>query len=261
MPNFQSLEECQQIVENDLKKIPDNYKNFTDKTRNDKNINPWKRMVVGILTCKRTVKRLDNFLMIYREIFEKLGLDYYIIVADPDIETKLDFVVNDETRIFMAKAKESYETLAHKVAIFYSYINNFTEYDYVIKVNDGCLLDLSKVLGKLDSPYIGSILKPTSNKTKFIFHHKLKEIYPNMNTELYNIRYAGGGYGYRINRKLIKIIDKYKHHILSLDISCEDILFGQIFYLEGVCVVYHSIGRYDYIESNNNNNNNKNKLY
>ena len=54
MPRFQSLEECQQIVINDIKKISDKYKNFDDKNRYNKIINPWKRMVVGILSCDRT---------------------------------------------------------------------------------------------------------------------------------------------------------------------------------------------------------------
>jgi hypothetical protein len=263
MHRFQSLEACQQIVKNDIKKIPDKYKNFDEKTRDNKITNPWKRMVVGILSCDRTSKRLASFLAVYKDIFTNLGLDYYIIYADPDIKTEqgLDFVVNDSSRIFTAKAKESYETLAHKVAIFYSYVYNYTDYDYVIKLDDGCLVDLSKVLGRLECPYVGSVLKPTSNKIHknkcsdkrynkidLDFGHNFKELIPDMSDEqyksLYHIRLAGGGYGYRVSREAIQFIDKYKEHILSLGLSYEDVLFGQIFHLEGIGIAWHGIGRY-----------------
>ena len=85
MPNFRSVEVCQEIVANDLEKIPDEYKNFDDKTRNNRSVNPWKKMIVGILSCKRTHNRLVNWLTIYDDIFKILGLEYYIIYADPSM--------------------------------------------------------------------------------------------------------------------------------------------------------------------------------
>ena len=191
---------------------------------------------------------------------------FYIIYADPDIKTKdeLDFTVDHKSRTFIAKSKESYETLAHKVAIFYSFIYNFTDYDYVVKADDGFLLNLSKLIDKLDCHYIGAVLKPTSNrihinkctdkqynKIHLDFGHNLKDFLPNMDEELYkslyHIRLAGGGYGYRISREALKIVDKYKKHILSQGLSYEDVLFGQILYLEGINVTWHGIGRYHHI--------------
>lgn len=64
---------------------------------------------------------------------------------------------------------------------------------------------------------------------------------------LYRINLAGGGYGYRISRNCLEHIDKYKSHILSLGLSYEDVLFGQIFYLEGIKVTNLHIGKYHLI--------------
>jgi hypothetical protein len=266
MPYFQSVDVCQEIVRKDLVKIPKEYKDFDSQTR-DGCTNPWKRMVVGIVTCKFHQKRFENYIEIFSKIYGDLGLDYYAILADPDIQTEggNDYVVDHVTRTFTAKVNESYETLAHKLAIFYSYVYNSTDYDYVVKSDDGCLVDLSKVIQKLEYDYAGAVLKPTVNsvhfgkcsnkeynKTKLDFGHNFKESFPDIEEEryqeLYHIRLGGGGYGYRLSREALQYIDKYKAHILSLGLSYEDVLFGQILYLEGIKVSWHGIGRYHYID-------------
>jgi Galactosyltransferase len=266
MPYFNSVEECQQIVARDLKSIPDKFKNFTKVTWNNKAKNPWRRMVVGVVTCKKYEKRLNNFLILFEDIFAQLGLDFYMIYADPDLETANgdDYLVDHENRIFIAKANESYETLAHKLAIFYSYIYNHTDYDYVIKADDGCLLNLKEVISKLDKPYVGATLKPTLNtihkgkcsnkeynKINLDFGHEFKRYNPQIEEklyqELYHINLAGGGYGYRLSREAIGKIVKYKSHVLSLGLTYEDVLLGQMLYIEGVRVTRVGIGRYHYI--------------
>ena len=267
MPYFNSIEECKKVVANDLKAIPENLKTFTKVSRDNKATNPWKKMVVGIVTCKKNQKRLDNFLLLFSDIFANFGLDYFIILADPNLKTERgkDYTVDLQNRIFTAKAKESYETLAHKLAIFYSYIYNQTDYEYVIKSDDGCLLNLKEVITKLDQPYVGSTLKPTLNvihkgkcldkelnKISLDFGHEFKKFNPKMDDKLYNelyhINLAGGGYGYRLSRTALQHIDKYKNHVLSLKLSYEDVLFGQIMYIEGINVTRVALGRYHYIE-------------
>lgn len=266
MPCFNSIEECQKVVTRDLDAIPDKFKNFTEETKNDRSKNPWRRMILGIVTCKKHQRRLQSFMIIFKEIFEQLGLEYYTICADPELETEegLDYTIDHETRVFTAKAKESYETLAHKLAIFYSYVNNETDYDYIIKSDDGCLLNLKEIVTKLDKPYVGATLKPTLNvihrgkcsekkynNVDLDFGHELRVFDPEMDEttykKLYHINLAGGGYGYRLERRAFQHVDKYKSHILSLGLSYEDVLFGQIFYLEGVNVTRVGIGRYHFI--------------
>ena len=266
MTHFQSEDKCREIIAKDLENVPEEYKKFNDVTRNNRDTNPWKKVIIGIVTCKKYNSRYQNFLSLFADIFKEFGIEYYAIVADPDIEVKdgLDYSIDRASRTFTAKANESYETLAHKLAIFYSYVNNYTDFEYIVKVDDGCLLNMSRILYKPEFPYAGSALKPTSNKCHFNkcsskeynktlldFGHNFKEFNPNMTDELYeslyHIRYAGGGYGYRLHRDAFQHIDKYKAHILSLGLSYEDTIFGQILHLEGVNVSYHGIGRYHYI--------------
>jgi len=266
MPYFNSLETCQKAVGKDLAAIPDEFKNFDDETRNDKSKNPWKKMVVAVVTCKKFERRLNNFLILFKDIFADLGLDYYLVYADPNVETEggLDYTIDHEKRVFVAKAKESYETLAHKLSIFYSYVYNQTDYDYVVKADDGCLLKLNYLITKLDKPYVGATLKPTLNtihrgkcsnkaynKSSLDFGHELKRFDPEMKDDtydkLYHINLAGGGYGYRINRDCLQHIDKYKEHTLSLGLSYEDVLLGQILFLEGIKVARVPIGRYHFV--------------
>lgn len=260
--NF-SLERCIEIVGNDLKKISNALATVDEETKNIRSVNPWTQMVVGVVSSFANHKRLANYLTIFGEAFDNLELDYYVILADPNIEPEdgKDFVLYEDTRIFLAKAKDSYETLAHKLAIFYSYICQHTDYDYVIKCDDGCLLDLNNTIVNLEADYIGTVLTPTLNTVHFgkctdqayntqklDFGHSLKHIKPDMDDKLYDslyhIRYAGGGYGYRFNRKALQCIDRYKPHILSLGLSYEDILFAQICFLEGIHVTSQDIGRY-----------------
>jgi hypothetical protein len=261
-----SFEECQKIIKEDVEKIPENLRYFDSESINDPMQNPWKRMVVGIVSCKKHNGRLQSFLMLFSDIFAELGLDYYIIYADPDIETEegVDFSVDHDNRFFYAKSTEAYESLAHKLAIFYSYIYNHTDYEHVIKADDGCLINLSSVIKLLNHTYIGSGMHPTSsgchrgkcskkeyNHSNVDFGHNFMEFYPEMDDDmyksLYKVSYAGGGYGYRIGREAMKHIDKYKAHILSIGLSYEDVIFGQVFFLEGIKLYWHGIGRYHFI--------------
>lgn len=270
MPRWGTVEECQEIVNADMKKIPNSLKNFDSSAREDRERNPWRNMVVAIVTCAKNKKRYDNFMLIFGDIFKQLGLNYYVIAADHNIvpeDPSYDFAVDHESHIFTAKALEAYENLSHKLAIFYSWVYNHTDYDYVIKADDGCLLNLHAVISKLEYDVVGSILKPTSNrchinkckqdkynKINLDFRHGFDKILPKISEDkikaLYGVRATGGGYGYRISRNALRCVNKYKAHVLSVGLSYEDILFAQIFYLEGLSPISHWIGRYHSIGPN-----------
>ena len=251
MSYFRPVLECKSIVLQDIKKIKSNI---------------WNRMVVGIVTCEQNKTRFANFMQIYENIFKNLGLDYYVILANPSIDHKYTINLDKHDRkIFTARAKEAYENLAHKINVFYSYVYNETDFDYVIKVDDGCLLDLSKIALNMDADYMGSIIKPTLNtvhfnkctdkkynSTRLDFLHDLNLFSPlskEIQDKLYNIRFAGGGYGYRLSRNALQHMEKYESHIMSLGLSYEDVLLGQILYLEGIELVGCGIGRYHMISN------------
>ena len=261
-----SVDLCRDFVKEDLKRVPDRYKVFDSDSKMDPAVNPWQRMVVGILSCAASHKRLANYLSIFDEVFDELGLDYYVILADPNMisDDGQDFILFPESRLFIATAKDSYESLAHKLAIFYSFVFHQTDYDHVIKCDDGCLLDLSGAIQNLEADYCGSVIQPTLNTihfdkcteasyntTELDFGHRFDQILGESDRErfksLYQIQYAAGGCGYRVSRKALGLIDTYKDHVLSLGLSYEDVLFGQILFLEGVLVTGRDMGRYQFI--------------
>jgi hypothetical protein len=199
---------------------------------------------------------------IHEKTIKKLGFDYYIILAD-----QLLIGTNKKYRIdghyFYCATDEAYEVLAHKLAIFYCYIYNETKYDFVYKVDDGCLLNM-KILKNPTYDYGGSLIVPTSsichkykcknkkfNKIKLDFRHNfqnLKNIDKKKLENITKIKYAGGGYGYGLSRKALSYIPKYLDHILNIPLSYEDIIFGQIMYLSGITPVQICFGQYHQIK-------------
>ncbi len=221
----------------------------------------------GILTCPANKKRFDKFMYIHEKWFIENGFTYYAIYGDPSLFGKgIDYRIKDNE--FYCASNEAYEVLAHKLAIFYTYIFEKTSFDYVFKVDDGCLINKNNVLQGLNMTplmdYCGGLMSPTSNcchkgkctnkalnKISLDFTHdfnKIKNIDQSKLKEIKHITYCGGGYGYGMSRYALKHIPKYKYHILSLNLSYEDVLFGQIMYLENIKPVYAEIGGYHCIK-------------
>lgn len=241
------------------------------------------KICFGILTCPNTKKRFEKFMSIHEKWFIDNGFTYYAIYgsSDPSLPVKKQEKGKEkeqEYKIvgnnFYCAANEAYEVLAHKLAIFYTYIFEKTSFDYVFKVDDGCLLKKDEILRELSEmskpnyekqkDYCGSLMTPTSgdchkgkctkkeynsktldflhdlNKIENIDHSKLKEIK--------KITYCGGGYGYRLSRNALQCISKYKKHIMSIGLSYEDVLIGQILFLENIKATYSAVGSYHQVK-------------
>lgn len=222
-----------------------------------------KNICFGILTCPANKKRFNKFMNIHEKWFIDNGFTYYVIYGDPSLfGTGVDYRINGNE--FYCAANEAYEVLAHKLAIFYTYIYEKTSFEYVFKVDDGCLINKENILQYLEMKprmdYCGGLMSPTANgchkgkcsnnalnSISLDFTHefnKIKEINQSKLKEIKKITYCGGGYGYGISRNALKQIVKYKYHILSLRLSYEDVLFGQIMYLENIKPMYAEIGGY-----------------
>ena len=218
-----------------------------------------KSVCIGILTCPKRHARLTKFLSIYTPQFDKLGLQYYILLANPSLTEEYKITGNT----FEMKCVEAYEVLAHKLVIFYDYIYSHTDFKYVFKVDEGCKINVSKMLDVPTHDYFGALMKPTSkrchrnkclnpiyNKIDADFRHDFHtlNIPSNKLDSLTNILYAGGGYGYGLSRKALSFIVQYKSHILQLGLSYEDILFGQIMFLSDIKVQRYCFGGYHKIK-------------
>jgi len=217
------------------------------------------KICMGILTCPNTKKRFDKFMNHHEKWLIENDIKYYIIQSDPTLIGKEEYKIDGNN--FYCGCKEAYETLAHKLAIFYGYIYEKTDYTHIIKVDDGCLLKKENVLNLKNKPYdyCGSLMVPTSNKChigkcsdkkyhrELDFNHGfnyINNIDRNKLASIKKIEYAGGGYGYCLSRKSLSVIAKYKAHILKQELSYEDVIFGQIMYLEGIKPTYYHIGDY-----------------
>lgn len=226
-----------------------------------------KNICFGILTCPRNKKRFENFMTIHEKWFIENGFTYYAIYGDPSLfGTGIDYKIKGNN--FYCAANEAYEVLAHKLAIFYTYIFEKTEFDYVFKVDDGCLINKNNILcmdGLNMGDYCGCLMSPTSNachkgkcsdkslnKILLDFTHnfnKIQNIDQCKLKEIKNIKYCGGGYGYALSRYALKHIPKYKYHILHIGLSYEDVLFGQIMYLENIKPSSAEIGGYHCVKA------------
>lgn len=219
---------------------------------------------IGILTCEKRKRRFNKFMSLYRNVFDKMGIKYYILRGNNATMRRgkeYEIIGNQ----FNIGVKDSYETLSHKLIIFYTYIYEQTNYKYVYKIDDGCLIDPNKLLQfPKDANYVGQLMKPTINKIHFgkctnkkynrlclDFGHEL-HLLNNMDdvkmNNIKNIKYAGGGYGYGLTRKAISHIVPFKKHVLALPLSYEDVLFGQLLYLSNIKPVYFAFGQYHKIK-------------
>lgn len=233
----------------------------TDILRIPKDLDPiiWSKICIGIITCDAHKARFDNFMEIYKEYFESLGITYYAIKADPTLDyngSDYKIIGND----FWVNCDEAYEKLLHKVMVFYSYIEKETNFDMVVKVDEGCLLDLSAIIKDMNLDYIGVILTPRANKyhwgkckdpklNTYIsdFKHELdKVIDPDefKKLNLTGVQYASGGMAYRLSRKALTALSNYLDHAKSLDFAYEDMYIGQIMKISNIPVTRRVIGRY-----------------
>lgn len=218
---------------------------------------------VGILTCPKNIKRFDKFMKNHKTPFEENNIMYYIIQSDPSlIKTGKKYRLSKN--YFYVAVNEAYELLANKLAIFYSFIYEKTDYDIVFKVDDGCLLKMDVILSPPNYDYFGSLMIPTSNichkgkcknkdynKISLDFRHgfhKTKMLNNIQLSAITKIEYAGGGYGYGLSRNALKHYVNYKEYILTLPFSYEDVLLGQIMYLSNITPKCHQVGKYHKIK-------------
>lgn len=223
------------------------------------------KICIAIVTCEKNQERFDRFMSIFADRFEENNLDYYAIRADPDIETDGNKLYRIDGHDFWTKTEEAYEKLHQKIMVFYSYVETQTEYTHIIKVDDGCLLNLESALSDLHLDYVGYSMFARVNKyhkgkckdPKWNFYisdfkHSLDDVVgiEKFNSlDLTKVRYASGGCSYRLSRKALTGISAFLPHCLNLEFAYEDLLIGQLLKINGISVSHKIIGRYHRIKS------------
>jgi hypothetical protein len=219
-------------------------------------------MCVGILSYPNSINRLNHFMNIYRNHFINRNIKYYIIYADPNIPNY--YKLDEEKNIIYVKTEECYEYLSKKLVLFYKYIYENTSYGYIAKVDERCKINIQWMVDHPRIDYCGDILYggindrwhfgkckyDYNNHTRLDFRHKLNEYnfkgtISNLENKMWDITrilYCNGGAGYIISRNSIRYILQYIDHILNLSNSYEDLLFGQLLYLNDIKAVKYTFG-------------------
>lgn len=205
-----------------------------------------------------TSPRLNKFIDFHYDFIKNdMKADIYLITANPKINKKykLDEIIIDgkKIKLFIARCHERYENLSHKLSIFYKYISKKKEVKYVIKIDDGCKMNFDEMKKMPKTDYFGGIIKPTSIKchfnkcTKEDFNKQEVDLIHNFDydqNKLLDVKYCAGGYSYGLSSKSLKIISKYIDHILKIELSYEDVLFGQILMINKIYPIYCVMGSY-----------------
>lgn len=251
------IETLKKTVDHDIQRIPEEYLS-NEYIQSDQSI--WRKICIGIVTCDATKSRFLDFMKVHSEIFERFNIDYFVIRSDPDIETEdeKDYVIDGHN--FTARFEETYETLHKKIITFYSYLSNNTEYSHVIKIDDGCLLDLSQAISNLNLDFVGTPLIAKMNKyhqgkctdpkwNSYVsdFKHELDELIGEEEFNRLNLtktKYAAGGCAYRLSRKAIDVISNYLEYAHNLEFAYEDLLIGQLLKINHITVNRNNMGKH-----------------
>ncbi|MEM9529784.1 MAG: hypothetical protein AAGA23_02570 [Pseudomonadota bacterium] len=256
-----TLADCRAVVREDIGELPAGLHPSRSLNDSSGGSDMWGRIVVAVPSCAATQPRLSNYLSIFEPWFEALGLAYFVVLAHPTVPAKDDYLVLPDSRVFVVRAKEGYETLAHKLVVFYDYVLRETDYTHVLKCDDGCLLNLANAASMLELDYAGTIIQPTLNtihqgrcadtslnQVALDLTHGLSDIARGgpggERIELGKIDYAAGGYAYRLSRAALHAVTRHRSRIESLTLSYEDLLFGQLCAIGGFAVSPLNLGRY-----------------
>ena len=144
------------------------------------------------------------------------------------------------------KVDDSYSGFPYKVIKTFNLINKVFSYDYIIKTDDDCLLNVDKIQDNFDYikkyNYIGRL----SN-----FEHQYNPNWNGLNNKSkYLGPYMNGATGYILSKKAIETIINYKEQTnkLLLNELYEDKLVGDILRLNGYKFINHVLWKSKGIE-------------
>lgn len=203
------------------------------------------KLLVLIFSCKKYLSRINKLKSIgYLDSLDKKNINYLIIIGDEKIYE--EYVLNNN--ILTLKVDDSYKGFPYKVIKTYNLINNLYDYDYIIKTDDDCLLNIDKIQKNFDYikkyDYIGRL-----NNFKEQYNPNYKGL---NNKSEYLGPYMNGATGYVLSKQAIKTIVNYKEQTnkLLLNELYEDKLIGDILRLNEYKFIEHDLWKSTGIELN-----------
>lgn len=195
-------------------------KSFLQLEKNDK------KYLLLIFSCQKYINRIDKMKGIkYFDFINSTNkFDYFIIIGNPDIDD--DFKIDNN--FLYVKVEDSYKQFPKKVLKTLYIIKQNFNYEYIIKSDDDCLLNLNIVQSILntysDKDYIGCISNSKYDYTPY---------WNNLNNLAdYRGPYMNGAIGYILSKKALNIIseisqDQEYNYLLDEELY-EDKLIGDI---------------------------------
>lgn len=201
------------------------------------------KLLVLIFSCKKYLSRGDKLKNIgYLDSLDKKNINYLIIIGNEKMSEEYILQKN----ILTVKVDDSYKGFPYKVIKTFNLINKLYSYDYIIKTDDDCLLNIDKIQDNYDYikkyDYIGRLnnFKHQYNPNWNGLNNKSKYLGPYMN----------GATGYVLSKKAIETIinNKEQTNKLLLNELYEDKLVGDILRLNGYKFIKHDLWKSNGVE-------------
>jgi hypothetical protein len=190
------------------------------------------KVVVGIISCMKNADKIETIRQTWAQSLKKVGIPYFFVIGDSQLEKPL--VKGD---LLYVPTNDYYENLPEKVSLFYEYIHDNTDFDFLFKIDDDCYLNVEKTF-KSDywkHDYYGKIIG-LDPKGLLPDWHFGKCDDPALNGTPYWKPYVGpwcgGGYGYFLSRKAMKIVRDNMTEIS--DDLYEDKAIGDVLRMNGI---------------------------
>ena len=192
-------------------------------------------VLILIFSCKKYISRILKLKKIgYLDYLTRKNMNYLIVIGDECMSEEYRLRKN----VLTVKVDDSYKGFPYKVIKTFNLIHELYTYDYVIKTDDDCLLNINKIQDNFDyikkHDYIGRLNN---------FKHQYNPNYNGLNNSKskYLGPYMNGATGYILSKKAIETIMNYKEQTnkLLLNELYEDKLVGDILRLNGYKFIIH----------------------
>jgi hypothetical protein len=171
------------------------------------------KLVVCIISCLKNKEKMGAIRNTWVKNLSSLGIDHYFVLGDEQISA-----VQIKNDILYVPVKEVYENLPKKVTALYEYIIDKTKYNYVFKIDDDCFVNTIEFekIPFWNHDYLGHEVC-TDAKDFIPDWHFGKCHDPEINKTPYDSKYigswCGGGFGYFLSQKAMKILKANKNKL------------------------------------------------
>ena len=168
------------------------------------------KVLILILTCNKNRGRLNKIKLRWISKINDCGYEYMCLYANKNIVNTIHY----ETMLCV-NCNDVYENLPLKLWLAYKYVLTYTDYDYIYKIDDDCLVNMSllprvlEVIRENKIDYYGNLAGGRNFDRDW---HCGKCNDENLNMKLYEKEYKGdwcaGGIGYILSKKSLKILSE-----------------------------------------------------